>query len=85
LPPFPAHEHAAKAIYIVTRYKWTGIVPRALRDADPRCFTTVMATGIVSVALRLIGQPDLSRHLDGGLCLDDRLDRRPSADRGLAA
>jgi tellurite resistance protein TehA-like permease len=36
---------------------------RAVRDADPRCFAMVMATGIVSVALRLAGQPDLSAAL----------------------
>jgi tellurite resistance protein TehA-like permease len=35
-------------------------LPRAVRGADPRCFAMVMATGIVSVALRLVGSPDLS-------------------------
>jgi tellurite resistance protein TehA-like permease len=92
LPPSSAHEHGAKAIYIVTRYKWLGglreaagggvrgavcgglrgavrggprraargMVLRAVRDADPRCFAMVMATGIVSVALRLAGHQDLS-------------------------
>jgi tellurite resistance protein TehA-like permease len=33
---------------------------RAVRDADPRCFAMVMATGIVSVALRLTDNRDLS-------------------------
>jgi tellurite resistance protein TehA-like permease len=31
-----------------------------VRDADPRCFAMVMATGIVSVALGLAASPDLS-------------------------
>ncbi|HEV2260469.1 MAG TPA: hypothetical protein VGS06_45775 [Streptosporangiaceae bacterium] len=31
-----------------------------IRAADPRCFAMVMATGIVSVALRLAGSPGLS-------------------------
>ncbi len=34
--------------------------PRAVRGADPRWFAMVMATGIVSEALRLVGSPDLS-------------------------
>jgi tellurite resistance protein TehA-like permease len=32
-------------------------VVRVVRGADPRCFAMVMATGIVSVALRLAGSP----------------------------
>jgi len=35
-------------------------LPSAVRGADPRWFAMVMATGIVSVALRLAGSPDLS-------------------------
>src|SRR5579863_9609319 len=46
--------------YIATRYKRSGGLERVLREADPRCFTMVMATGIVSVALRLADSPDLS-------------------------
>jgi tellurite resistance protein TehA-like permease len=47
-------------IYIVTRYTTFGGLDAVIRDADPRCFAMVMATGIVSVALRLAGSPDLS-------------------------
>jgi tellurite resistance protein TehA-like permease len=36
---------------------------QAVRGADPRCFAMVMATGIVSVALRLAGRPGLSAAL----------------------
>src|SRR5579871_281246 len=43
--------------YIVTRYKRTGGLRAVIRGADPRCFAMVMATGIVSVALRLAGRP----------------------------
>jgi tellurite resistance protein TehA-like permease len=42
------------------RLRGADLLPRAVRDADPRCFAMVMATGIVSVALRLTGHPDLS-------------------------
>ena len=48
-------------IYIVTRYK--GCVAAVIRGADPRCFAMVMATGIVSVALRLAGSLGLSAAL----------------------
>jgi tellurite resistance protein TehA-like permease len=37
-----------------------GLLRAAVRDADPRSFAMVMATGIVSEALRLAGSPDLS-------------------------
>src|SRR5260370_35326051 len=47
-------------VYIVTRYKRCGGLGPVVRDADSRCFTMVMATGIVSVAPRLAGSPDLS-------------------------
>jgi tellurite resistance protein TehA-like permease len=39
------------------RLRGADLLRRAVRDADPRCFALVMATGIVSVALRLIGHP----------------------------
>jgi hypothetical protein len=42
------------------RLRGADLLRQAVRDADPRCFAMVMATGIVSVALRLIGHPDLS-------------------------
>src|SRR5260370_36733151 len=47
-------------VYIVTRYERSGGLGPVVRDADSRCFTMVMATGIVSVAPRLAGSPDLS-------------------------
>jgi tellurite resistance protein TehA-like permease len=49
-----------KIIYIVTRYKWRGTPASVIRGADPSCFAMVMATGIVSVALRLAGRAVLS-------------------------
>jgi tellurite resistance protein TehA-like permease len=48
-------------IYIVARYK--SCVAAVVRGADPRCFAMVMATGIVSVALRLAGSLGLSAAL----------------------
>lgn len=39
------------------------LLRRAVRDADPGCFAMVMATGIVSVALRLAGRAGLSEVL----------------------
>jgi len=45
------HEHRTTIIHIVTRYKCRG--GSVVRDSDPRGFAMVMATGIVSVALRL--------------------------------
>jgi tellurite resistance protein TehA-like permease len=48
-------------IYIVARYK--RFVAPGVRGADPRCFAMVMATGIVSVALRMAGSPGLSAAL----------------------
>ncbi len=40
-----------------------GPLAQAVRDADPRAFAMVMATGIVSVALRQAGSPHLSAAL----------------------
>jgi len=47
--------------YIVARYK--RFVAPAIRGADPRCFAMVMATGIVSVALQMVGSSSLSAAL----------------------
>jgi tellurite resistance protein TehA-like permease len=44
--------------YIVARYK--RLAAPVIRGADPRCFAMVMATGIVSVALRMVGSSGLS-------------------------
>jgi Voltage-dependent anion channel len=86
------------ALSIIGAVRWRrGLTPRGFRR---EWWMIVFPAGMYATASMRIGteaggaasprhrhrrRVDRRGHLDSGLCLDDRLDRRPPADRGLVA